>query len=70
MGGLGAVRLWRRFVAYEITTECICCGACQSECPVEVISEGDDVYRIDAALCTSCGACAAICPVSAIREIG
>jgi ferredoxin len=60
----------RKRVAYEITTECICCGACQSECPVEVISEGDDVYRIDAALCTACGACAAICPVGAIREIG
>ena len=56
-------------MAFEITTECICCGACRSECPVEIISEGAEVYKIDAGLCTSCGACVAICPVGAIREI-
>ncbi len=56
-------------MAYEITGECICCGACQSECPVEVISEGAEVFVIDTVLCTSCGACVAVCPVGAIREI-
>ncbi len=56
-------------MAYEITNECICCGACQSECPVEIIAEGDEMYKIDAALCTSCAACVAVCPVGAIREI-
>jgi ferredoxin len=55
-------------MAYEITTECICCGARMSECPVEIITEGDDMYKIDAALCTSCAACVAACPVGAIRE--
>jgi ferredoxin len=59
----------RGSMVYEITIECICCGACRSECPVEIISEGAEVYKIDAALCTSCGACVAICPVGAIREI-
>lgn len=56
-------------MAYEITNECICCGACRSECPVEIIVEGDEMYKIDAALCTGCAACVAICPVGAIREI-
>lgn len=56
-------------MAYEITTECICCGLCMSECPVEIISEGAEVYKIDAALCTSCAACVTVCPVGAIREI-
>jgi len=56
-------------MAYEITTECICCGLCMSECPVEIISEGDEMYKIDGALCTSCGACVEVCPVGAIREI-
>ena len=41
-------------MAYKITDECIACGSCADECPVEAISEGD-IYVIDAALCTDCG---------------
>ncbi|HHW55749.1 MAG: 4Fe-4S binding protein [bacterium] len=51
-------------MAYHITDECIACGACQPECPVEAISEGD-IYVIDPELCTECGACADVCPVGA-----
>lgn len=50
-------------MAYVINDECISCGACESECPVTAISQGDDRYVIDADLCTDCGACAAVCPV-------
>ena len=32
-------------MAYVISDECIMCGACQSECPVEAISEGDGKYK-------------------------
>ena len=39
-------------MATTITDECINCGACEPECPNEAISEGDDIYIIDAALCT------------------
>jgi formate hydrogenlyase subunit 6/NADH:ubiquinone oxidoreductase subunit I len=53
-------------MAYVITDECIACGSCQGECPVEAISEGDEKYVIDAGLCTDCGACADQCPVEAI----
>jgi len=56
-------------MAYRITGDCICCGACQPECPVEVISEGAEIFSIDSVLCTSCGACVAVCPVGAIKEI-
>ncbi len=52
-------------MAYVISEECMACGACISECPVEAISEGD-IYKIDAESCTSCGACAEVCPVEAI----
>lgn len=52
-------------VAYKINEECISCGICESECPVNAISAGDDIYIIDADLCTDCGACADVCPVSA-----
>lgn len=54
-------------MAYVITDECIACGACEGECPVEAISEGDDKYIIDPDICTDCGACADICPVEAIE---
>jgi ferredoxin len=52
-------------VAYKISDECIACGACESECPVEAISEGEDIYVIDADACIDCGACADVCPVDA-----
>ena len=53
-------------VAHKITEECISCGACTSECPVEAISEGDEIYVIDPETCTDCGSCVEVCPVEAI----
>ena len=55
-------------MAYSINTDCISCGACADECPVDAIFEGDGKYEIDPDKCISCGACAGICPVSAIVE--
>lgn len=55
-------------VAYKITDECVSCGTCEPECPVEAISEGEDTYVIDAAKCTDCGTCAEVCPVDAIVQ--
>lgn len=55
-------------MAYKISDECIACGACEAECPVEAISEGDGKYEIDPDKCIDCGACAGVCPVSAIEE--
>jgi len=55
-------------MAYLINDECISCGACESECPVPCIAQGDGKYAIDASKCISCGACADVCPVSAIAE--
>ncbi|MDO4568389.1 MAG: 4Fe-4S binding protein [Clostridia bacterium] len=52
-------------MAYIITNDCICCGACAGECPVGAITEGDGKYDIDANACIECGACAGVCPVSA-----
>ena len=55
-------------MAYVINDECVSCGACAAQCPVEAISEGDDKFVIDADTCVECGACAAQCPVGAIVE--
>ncbi|NLO84006.1 MAG: 4Fe-4S binding protein [Clostridiales bacterium] len=52
-------------MAYQITEDCISCGACQPECPVDAISEGDNQYVIDPEKCIDCGACAGVCPVDA-----
>lgn len=52
-------------MAYKISDECICCGACEAECPVGAISSGDGKFVIDPNVCIDCGACAGICPVGA-----
>ncbi len=52
-------------MAYKISDECISCGACASECPVEAIAEGDGKYEISADTCIDCGNCAEVCPVGA-----
>ena len=51
----------------KITDGCIACGTCQSNCPVDCISEGD-IYVIDASACIDCGVCQEGCPVEAIVE--
>lgn len=54
-------------MAHLIQSEtCINCGACDSTCPVNAISEQSDKRVIDAATCIDCGACVDSCPVSAI----
>jgi MinD superfamily P-loop ATPase len=59
-------QLRRTTMAHVISSECISCGACESTCPVEAISQGDDQFVIDANACTDCGACTDSCPVDAI----
>jgi len=59
-------------MALKITDECISCGACISECPVNAIIEGDDHTTIDASLCVECEGhfaepqCVGVCPTDAI----
>src|SRR6266545_4700758 len=54
----------------HITSDCINCGACEPECPNQAISQGADVYVIDAGRCTECvgfhdhEACQEVCPVT------
>jgi len=52
---------------HKITDECVACGTCKDECPVEAISEGD-IYVIDPEKCTDCGNCKEVCPTDAIVE--
>ena len=58
-------------MAYKITDECISCGACESECGNQAISEGETICVIDPDRCTECvgnaesPSCAEVCPVVA-----
>ena len=52
-------------MAYLISDDCIACGVCVAQCPVEAILEGSDKYTIDAEKCTDCGSCADACPLGA-----
>ena len=60
-------------MAYMITSDCICCQACEWECPNLAISERISQYVIDPARCTECirdsgsPRCADICPVNACQ---
>ncbi|MCR4939354.1 MAG: 4Fe-4S binding protein [Treponemataceae bacterium] len=55
-------------MAYKISDACVNCGACEGECPVGAISEGDGKREIDTSVCVSCGTCASSCPTAAIVE--
>jgi len=55
-----------------ITDECINCDVCEPECPNTAISQGEEIYEIDATLCTECVGhydepqCIEVCPVDCI----
>ncbi len=57
-------------MSLTITEDCVACGVCEPECPVEAISEGD-IYVIDPAVCVECKEyfdepkCAEVCPTDA-----
>ncbi|MCI8621315.1 MAG: 4Fe-4S binding protein [Clostridia bacterium] len=55
-------------MAYKINENCISCGACAANCPVECISQGENKFEINKDLCISCGTCASVCPVGAPEE--
>ena len=54
-------------MAYKISDDCISCGSCANECPVEAISAGDSSFQINPDICVDCGACTSTCPVEAIQ---
>jgi ferredoxin len=61
-------------MALLIGEECINCDVCEPECPNGAISQGDDIYVINPALCTECVGhhdtpqCLEVCPVDCISK--
>lgn len=50
-------------MVYIITEKCIMCGSCEPFCKENAISDGDNIYIIDASKCDSCGTCLEYCPI-------
>jgi len=46
--------------------ECTACGDCIERCPMDAISEGDNVSEVVDGRCIGCGLCVSVCPVEAI----
>jgi ferredoxin len=59
-------------MALKITDACVNCDVCEPVCPNRAISQGEDYYVIEPALCTECVGhhdepqCVAVCPVECI----
>jgi len=53
-------------MAHKINDNCINCGSCPPECPVDCIGVVGGKHVIDQDICIDCGACAPVCPVEAI----
>ena len=62
-------------MAMSIDETCINCGACEPECPVKAISEGPEIFIIDAKVCVECVGhhdtpkCVDVCPVDSIHKL-
>jgi len=59
-------------MALMITEECINCDVCEPECPNGALTQGEDIYVVDPALCTECVGsyaspqCVEVCPIDCI----
>lgn len=61
-------------MSLKIYDECINCDVCEPECPNGAISQGEEIYVINPALCTECVGhygepqCVVVCPVDCISK--
>lgn len=53
-----------------ISSECVACGCCVKECPIDAVSIHKGIYAIaDDQKCVGCGKCEKSCPASVISII-
>lgn len=57
----------RRSKIASVSKECVACGSCLKECPVNAISIYKGMYAVvDEESCIGCGKCMGVCPASVI----
>jgi ferredoxin len=67
-----ARRPHRISMALKILDNCVNCDVCEPVCPNQAITQGEEYYVIDPALCTECVGhhgepqCVEVCPVECI----
>lgn len=64
--GKFVMKMWK--VEPKVTPSCVLCGHCESVCPADAITMGDQTAIIDYKECIGCFCCHELCPTSAIRE--
>lgn len=64
-------KVCRGLIRFRIDEEeCIACGQCAINCPVNTISRVESgKYRIDEGGCIRCGVCFVVCPVKAVYKV-
>lgn len=56
--------------AQVLKSECIACGVCVGECPIQAVKVVSGVFaEVDEARCVGCGKCEKACPASIIEII-
>lgn len=56
-------------MAYKISDACVCCGACEAQCPVGAHSMGDGKFRNRRRQVNRLpGSCAGACPTGSIDQ--
>jgi NADH-quinone oxidoreductase subunit F len=60
----------KALIHYEITDNCIGCGACKRNCPVDAISgERKERHILDREKCIKCGKCIESCKFNAVEKV-
>lgn len=63
-------------MAHIVLPCCVCCGACEPECPTGAISRRGSQYQINTGVCVDCKGyhrspvCVMVCPADAIVPEG
>jgi len=56
-------------MSYQITDDCVGCGACAKKCPENAISgQPKSKHQIDSLFCAECGVCFNTCPRGAVMD--